>query len=82
VFVAGLVLISLLPIPLKIKGGLRTDMVTISSGKNSGTILLTTKLDGNPSFLLTGANGKGTLLLTCRKKAIRVSCYHHPMARL
>ena len=64
----GIFALSFLPIPMNFRGGIITKTVLLTNGKNSGTILLTTKPDGEPSISISDAQGNSAFFLTVAKK--------------
>ena len=63
VFISGVALLGVLPIPVSLRGGLVTEMVTVTSGTRGGKVIVSTKPDGLPRIILYDAQGSGVLSL-------------------
>jgi len=68
VFLIGLGLLSVIPLPVHIKGPLNASMITLSDAQSSSSILLTTTPDGTPSISITDAQGNNAFFLTVSEK--------------
>lgn len=69
VFIIGLGLLSVVPLPVHLKGQLNASTIVLSSdAQSSSFILLTTEPDGTPSISINDAQGNNAFFLTVSEK--------------
>ncbi len=67
-FIAGMVALSLIPIPVRFKGAMTANALYLTDDSSSASILLTTTPDGTPSISITDAQGNNAFFLTVSEK--------------
>ena len=66
VFICGIGLLSVIPVPIHLRGGLVTDMVTVGSAKEGGYVVISTKAD-MPTILIFDDQGQSVFSLSVSK---------------
>jgi len=68
VFLIGLGLLSVLPLPVNLRGPLKASTLVLTDARSSSSIILTTRPDGTPSVTITDAQGNSAFFLTVSEK--------------